>query len=925
MMKKNKENTNVKKWGAVATLAALLVIIAFTFLMSYVTTQTGYYPMEMNDFLANASRTRFMLDFWPHINWNHEWGAGMPFFLWYAPFPFFFVMIFAKILSNTEMALAVLTVLSFAFMGAGVYGIVYETTRKRLLGVFCAFLSISLPAYWYRVVVGTVPRMISTALMMVSLWLLIKFLRNYDENNRQISKKLFIPLIISLSLSFQNHIFIAAITGFFIFVIIFIVVKGFKEKIIMFLKILAIPLLLSFYFLFPFFVTVSQTILLGKQSIGIYHADPAIPSLYLYHDPAKLVMHGGGLSPLVLPFIGIFLLIVLFGRLTRGDSFGKRIIVSFFVLTIAFVLFGTAIYLGYPANWYSVNFVPDEGFYFLALVTPVLWGVLFYYIFGRKKYLYYPTLVVFFALLAIFIRWQYPHNNEFALYDKEYYPVSKENIAISPIQKMLENDLNELNYRFAHPATEFGYFFNYAWRVPETRDFFAQGNLHPDWRAWLENAIWEWEDNYDEVNFLMDWYGIKWFVVSRPIDLLENKKKFEARPDLYQSVVKVEGETAKILTSGIYGGFEGFVFKEAYPILAASQSPSLLVVGAKDFNKSYDPVIRDLALLNINSQILIPVRGKEFIDDYNLDELSNFDSIILYQYKIKNIDKAEALLHDYVEKGGGLIIEASDFVDISLKSELAEKIMGVGIREVSINSDWQFQAEKSAITSGIDFNKFSPALYLNSPWKVNVAKTTTDQVDNILLTNGEPAVMAKNLGSGRVIFSGLNLPYHIRNNNTLNLEETRFLVNMYKWVLNTDLKKAAPAKYETKFINPEKREVLLSGDANGVVFKENYFGNWHAYLKQGSQKTNLTIYSAGPDFMYVSLPDFTPGATLFLQYRKSALENISLCITIFIGLGFVVYMLEGWLFRPILPKIKKLTLGKFSKKTKKWWDKDEDE
>ncbi|MFA5070490.1 MAG: 6-pyruvoyl-tetrahydropterin synthase-related protein [Patescibacteria group bacterium] len=908
----NTKVTKGIKWGVFITAGILLVIIAFTFLISYLTTLSGYYPMlGYNDFLANASRARFMLDFWPHINWNHEWGSGMPFFLWYAPFPFYLIILFAKIFSDIEMGLAVINVLSFAFMGVGVYGIVYTVTRKRLLAVFSAFLSISLPAYWYRILAGTVPRTISTAFMMVSLWFLVRLLKDYYENNQKINKKIFVFLIIFLTLSLQNHIYITAVTGLFVLIIIFVLVRGLKEKIKMLFKIVTLPLLLSFYFLFPFFVTLSQSVLIKKTSIGIYKAEPADLALYLFHNPDKLVINGGGLNPLVLPFIVIFLLVVLFGRLTRGDSFGKRMIICFFLLTVMLVLFGTAIYLGYPANWYSVNSVPDEGFYFLALVTPVLWGILFYYIFGKRRFLYYTFMAAFFVALGLVIWWQYPQRNTYSVRSHDNYPTSQENREANTINKMLKNDMTELQYRFAHPATEIALYFNYIYRIPQTRDFFAQGDLHPDWRPWLENAIWEWKNNYNEVNFLLDWYGIKWFAVCSPADVVTMSEKYEKEPDLYQRAVENDN-------------FQGFIYKNFSPILSASQSPSLLIVGAKEQNKSYDPVLRDLALLNINSQYLIPVRGKDYIEDYSLDELSKFDSVILYQYKIKNIEKMANLLNNYVENGGGLIIEASDFVDDSLKSELAKKILGVYIREINVNRDWQFEAGNSAIASGIDFTEFSPALYLDSPWKVYVNPVKNDQVENVLLTDGQPVVMAKNFGQGRVIFSGLNLPYHIRNNNQLNLEETKFLNNMYKWVLNGDLEKAVPVNYEMKFISPEKREVSLREEASGVVFKENYFANWHAYLEQEGGKTNLTIYPAGPDFMYVPLPRNSTGATLVFQYKKSTLEDVSLYITIVIGFGFVIYILEGWLFKPILPKLKQLTLGRFSKQTQKWWNKDEE-
>jgi hypothetical protein len=95
--------------------------------------------------------------------------------------------------------------------------------------------------------------------------------------------------------------------------------------------------------------------------------------------------------------------------------------------------------------------------------------------------------------------------------------------------------------------------------------------------------------------------------------------------------------------------------------------------------------------------------------------------------------------------------------------------------------------------------------------------------------------------------------------------------------------------YEAYFIHPQKRVVKVLSPAKGVLFKESFFPNWHAYVAG----REIKIYRAGPDFMSVALPKDTPyPIEVVFEYKKSNLEWISLGISLVTLLGLAAYAIK---------------------------------
>jgi len=74
----------------------------------------------------------------------------------------------------------------------------------------------------------------------------------------------------------------------------------------------------------------------------------------------------------------------------------------------------------------------------------------------------------------------------------------------------------------------------------------------------------------------------------------------------------------------------------------------------------------------------------------------------------------------------------------------------------------------------------------------------------------------------------------------------------------------------SKKINPEKIVVIVNNASSGVLLKEFYFKDWHAYLEvDGKKMSELKIFRAGPNFMYSRLGKWSTLLPSFLNTATS--------------------------------------------------------
>jgi len=91
-------------------------------------------------------------------------------------------------------------------------------------------------------------------------------------------------------------------------------------------------------------------------------------------------------------------------------------------------------------------------------------------------------------------------------------------------------------------------------------------------------------------------------------------------------------------------------------------------------------------------------------------------------------------------------------------------------------------------------------------------------------------------------------------------------------------------------INPKNFEISLDQATDRVLFKENYFNRWHAYLTDVHGTTNnLNTYRAGPDFMYVSVPKDSVFPVKVTLYEVNSIEWASYLVSLLTLISLVSY------------------------------------
>ncbi len=468
-------------------------------------------------------------------------------------------------------------------------------------------------------------------------------------------------------------------------------------------------------------------------------------------------------------------------------------------------------------------------------------------------------------------------------------------------------ETNDLNHRFDSLIYEVNHWWNLVFDIPNTRGYaqFTKGTFE-DWNAWF----WQAETGNPEMDeeagknnalFLLDWYAVAYlgegnrtlgYTERIYADYLLNQDVIENKEDVLPlTFYKLRPE----LTS---------------PIVTATNAPVALVVSSE---AAYNDITRALALANTNSTKLIPIRGPLQLEKLAKMRLSDFDALILDGYKYDDFDKAWKSLEEYVRNGGSLFIETGNEVKESESKTLSEIFPLKETQRASLGREWTLELSEHPVNSGIETAKFAPLLYQDDPWKLSFVpdKSLVKEGTRIILTQaGKPVLVEGSLGQGKIVWSGLNLPYHSERYN--NPEEARLLENILLYL--TFGPQSLPGQ---EFTRPKPEKIIITGDNfTGVLFKETYDSGWEAKVNGKKVK----VYQAGPDFMYLRVSKGLEGKTrVELNYRGSTTAWVLFLLSLGTIMGSLFYIIIGYK----LIKGERLT-GGLRGNLARWWEKEEE-
>jgi hypothetical protein len=792
---------------------------------------------------GHLTKVVLLLRDFPAVDWNYDWYSGSPFFLGGYP-PLFYGVAGSLVWTGVDqmVAMNLVIALSYIAMAVALYAVINMVTGARFAGLIAAGLLIGTPALWTPYVqAGLYTRVFGMAFTSIAFALAVFYLRRPSFAR-------YLWCLAAVWGALNSHVVLGALAVLAVgLVLVLTPDRGGRPR---FWRVLLLvpPVMLSAYYYLPL-VFYPQ----GSQVSAAY------PTLALTSLVALLPA-----LPLSLVAVTLWL------RFRPPD----RSEVSRLVLVCGLVCAACLLYAFVPVPRLAGLRTPDMLFFlawFVAAITGLVIGSIKVPSHrlqrtGAVTVLVAATLASMVAVLP------------FVAHTMVVNPVRPQT-AIAGWQPVGSTDHN---FRVASPSDNLSVWLNAVYDVPQTRGYAAIPQIpNPDWQYWFDTTVWNQSASEQQRTFLLDWYGVRWIYVPAPYlpstaGVVANLGR---HPDLYQPLPPANGSSS--LTFG---------YLQPTPVALATGAPTVLVVGKPE---NYQLVFRDLSYSGFDSTHVIPVQGSAYVDDYNIQDLSRFDEVLIYGGGAHDTDRAMRLLNAYVRSGGGLVIEASG---TNLGSGAGEPLPITGLARHDKAGDWLFKAESSPVTDGIDFGSFGPPRYGAGPWTVSAASAVRGWAQTVLTSGSDAVVVAGQLGQGRVVWSGLNLPFHI--DSYRSAEESRFLTSAMSWASRASA--TAVVTSAANRLDPQDMTVTVGASTRGVLFKESWFDRWHAYVNG----REASIDRVGPGFMYVTLPAGTSfPAKVEWRYQKSAVDWLGIGLSVATLVALVSWprwrtrmrrLLRGW-------------------------------
>ena len=774
------------------------------------------------------SKVKFLVDNFPNTDWNYEWYSGQ--FFSEGSFPPLFHVVAGVLVAwfgvPLGASLIVLAAASFVLIACSLYGVVRLATGSRLPGLIAASLLIATNAFWSYVLLGGLyPRIVGMAFVALAAFFAILY-------SAHRSRAAFVAMVLSLAGALSTHLLLGAIGVALTFLVVASMPTTLPRRLKDAAALLVSAVLVAAYFYLPY-----ALMLVRPAPVPLLTREYVAAS-------AATVLGGMDIASLPIFLVPVAVLVALAARLRSRllPVFAIAALASLTYALVGLVVPGVFIY----------NFQPYQAVFFAAWFIAAVVGLAL----GGLRLPRWPMPVVAVAALA-FVAVS-PTRISTGV-------VNGDNPAKAQLESALHVDPTDRQHRVGVSWDAASDWIDSRSGVAQTRGYQQQGVVEADWQYWLESRLWSAEANYDEKDFLLDWYAIQSFY-GGPDPRVAHR--FADRPDLYRPS-DATGQT--------------FEYAGATEILSARTTRSALVIGS---DQAYGYLLHALSLSDMDSTSLIPVRGGGALDGHALSELRQFDLVVLYGYQADDLARTFARLDEYVRAGGNLVIEANNSPLATAVSPPAP-IPGTSIQSAQIGPAWNLSVADPQIAGGIDLGSFAPATYNGGPWGISYIPQASISAwaHPVLLSDGRPVVVAGTLGSGHVLWSGMNLPYHAAS--TVNREESRLLGNAIAWTAPTE---RPPPDFKAEFVNPKLRRVTVDSAGAGVLLKENWVPNWVATVNGRA----APIYRAGPDFMYVPIAtgSATPAIVEF-RFTRTLVEWTGDAISALAVIGLL-----GWLVWP---------------------------
>lgn len=426
--------------------------------------------------------------------------------------------------------------------------------------------------------------------------------------------------------------------------------------------------------------------------------------------------------------------------------------------------------------------------------------------------------------------------------------------------------------------------------------------------------------------FLIDWYAVHFYEGGRiaisasvpPSSYLLKNGVFDLdeQTEVHGAIIKWQTKSGKPelkMELPQYLKFYKVKDELTSPIIYPTNAPAILVIS--DF-AGYEDFLRGIAAYNYNSQYVIPVQGGVNIDEFKSSDLKNFSSIYLHNYKYKNKNKAFNLLYKYVQGGGKVYMDTGALSPDSESGDLPDIFPFKSLVRKGLGKDWNLEQNgEDSLLKDVKLEGFGPLIFNDSEWKLSYSEEQERSGTTVVLKHkGKPVLVRQKIGSGEVIWSGMNLIYHM--NQYKSSDEFRMFNNIVSEM--TAISKVPIVESNAHWQSSEKVTLNSSAGAKGVIFKEQGYSGWGAKVDGKGVK----VYKAGPTypgFMYAVVNSAKPFKAEFKYSGEITAYIIWAISTVLVLILTDKIFFNGFLISKRFKFFSKGASGKVSR----WWEKED--
>ncbi|MGH9304070.1 MAG: hypothetical protein ACRDZ5_06615, partial [Acidimicrobiales bacterium] len=377
--------------------------------------------------------------------------------------------------------------------------------------------------------------------------------------------------------------------------------------------------------------------------------------------------------------------------------------------------------------------------------------------------------------------------------------------------------------------------------TPETGGYQQQGDLHPGWQSWLDQALTTPASSRQERRYLLDWYAVRWVLVA-------DGTPYRTEPGAFRLVEYRDQPIDASL----------FEVRSPTPIATASNAPLALFIGDM---AAYDLMLQALAAGEIDSRKLIVVYGGRTASSYTSASLRRFGEVMLYGQPQSTA--AAGRLARYVSDGGRLVLDEGEGASL-----LPTYTGSVGpLRGAGVGPSWEFKDSEPSDVPPRLLKRLPPPDYAGTgQWGVMNPEHLTPTCRPLVQARGQVVLVSCRDGAGQVLWSGLNLPY-------LAASTQSAAAGQLLGVLATGTVHPSTQDKTVTFerVDSEDLRFGVPKGATTLLVRQYVSPDWHATdMKTGGA---LRLMSAGPGMTLVLLHGAT---SVELTYELSSSEVLGI-------------------------------------------------